>query len=184
MKKYYIYGLEYDGVIFYIGKTNDLKTRLCKHKSSAKLQRTYKENYINKLIIENKDFKIKIIETVENSKEDEREIYWISYYKSIGHKLCNSTSGGEGGDYWTGRKHSEETKEKLRQIAYKKISEGNGIKTYLGSKNGRSKLTEENVIELRKLREEGLSYGQLSIKYNVSKATIGDIIKRKKWKHI
>jgi predicted DNA-binding protein (UPF0251 family) len=184
MKKYYIYALEYADKIFYIGKTNNLKTRLSKHKSTAKLQRTHKENYINKLLIEGKNIEIKIIETIENGNEDEREIYWISYYKSIGYKLYNGTSGGEGGDFWSGKKHTEETKKKLREIAYKKIEEGKGLKLFNGEKNGRSKLTEKEVIELRELREYGLSYGQLAIKYNISKTTVIDIIKRRKWKHI
>lgn len=184
MKKYYIYGLEYENVIFYIGKTNNLKIRLSKHKSTAKLQRTHKENYINKILKEGKDFEIKVIEIVDNGDENNREIYWISYYKSLGYKLYNATSGGEGGDFWTGKKHTNETKEKLRKIAYKKINEGKIPKPLNGEKNGRSKLTEKEVIELRKLREYGLSYGQLAIKYNISKTTVIDIIKRRKWKHI
>ena len=53
-----------------------------------------------------------------------------------------------------------------------------------GESNGRSKLTEQNVIEMRKLKEDGYSYGKLSLKYGVAKSTIINIIKRRKWNHI
>jgi DNA invertase Pin-like site-specific DNA recombinase len=108
------------------------------------------------------------------------EIYWISEYKKLGHDLCNTTIGGEGGDTWSGRKHSDETKNKLRQIRYKQIEDGK-IFPVKGESNGRSKLTAEQVIEMRKLRENGFSYGKLSIKFGVAKSTVINIIKKRKW---
>ena len=181
--KYFIYTLDYNNTPFYVGKTNDIRTRLRKHKMESKLKRTYKEKMINKILSKNDDITISIIDEVNIGTENYWEEFWINQMKSWGFKLYNGTSGGEGGDYWTGRNHSDETKIKLRNIRYKQIKEGKVYRS-IGESNGRSKLKEEDVIEMRNLRENGYSFNRLSIKYNISKATVMDIIKRKKWKHI
>lgn len=41
------------------------------------------------------------------------EIRWIKTLKNSGYKLVNQTPGGNGGQTWLGRKHSEETKKKM-----------------------------------------------------------------------
>jgi hypothetical protein len=51
-----------------------------------------------------------------------------------------------------------------------------------GKKNGRAKLTEQDVLDIR--ANSGLTYRQLAAKYNVSQSLIGYIINRKNWKHI
>ena len=183
MKKYYIYSLDYNNKPFYVGKTINLSTRLRKHKSESKLKRTHKEKFINKIISNGETITISIIDEVEFGSENYWEEFWISQFKQWNIKIYNSTSGGEGGDYWTGRRHSEETIQKLRQIRYKQVENGMVYKSE-GESNGRSKLTTSQVIEMRILREDGYSYGRLSIKYGISKATVINIIKRKKWKHI
>ena len=44
------------------------------------------------------NFSIEIIEECDDLLLDDREIYWINYYKTYGHKLgYNCTAGGEGG---------------------------------------------------------------------------------------
>lgn len=64
----------------------------------------------------------------------------------------------------------------------KKHAHDNGLeKSRKGSSNAFSKLTEEQVVEIRKSIG---TYKELSIKYNVSRSTISDIINRKSWKHI
>lgn len=180
----YIYSLSYNGIIFYIGKTKNLKQRLSKHKSTSLIRenKSLKEEFIFNLLSEGKEINISIIETVDID-ENEREIFWINYYKSEGIKLYNSTIGGDGGNCWDGKKHSDETKIKLKEISHNRVK--NHLTPLPGSKNGRSKLSEDNVIEIRKLREElGLSYKELSIKFGISKTIIGYIILRKRWKHI
>ena len=184
MREYYIYTLENDGRIFYIGKTIDAKTRLRKHKSESKLKRTYKEKFINKILIDGGDIKLKILDTVEYGMEDFWEVYWISQFRQWGFNLCNGSNGGEGGANFKGRKHSDETKLKLRDIKLKQI-ELNGVIKFNGEANGRSKLTSEQVLEIRRLRaDNNTSYGKLSLQFGVSKTVIMEIIKRKKWKHI
>lgn len=53
-----------------------------------------------------------------------------------------------------------------------------------GEKNGRAKLTEDNVRAIKVLLEQGLSYQKIANKYDVSKGTIAHIAKGRKWTHI
>lgn len=85
---------------------------------------------------------------------------------------------------FSGKHHKQSTKDKLRDIMNDRISNGFVVKKYNGEENGRSKLSSEQVIEMRQLREEGMSYGKLSKKYGVSKPVVINIIKRVKWKHL
>jgi hypothetical protein len=60
-----------------------------------------------------------------------------------------------------------------------------GLTNNSGSKNGNSKLTEKDVLEIRELYDKGnTTYQKISEIYNVTSAMINDIINRKNWKHI
>lgn len=60
-----------------------------------------------------------------------------------------------------------------------------GYASNKGSKNGFSKLNENQVLEIRKKRiEEKLTYQKLAELYNVSYACIAGIIQKTNWKHI
>jgi hypothetical protein len=50
-----------------------------------------------------------------------------------------------------------------------------------GTDHGRAKLTEKDVLEIRKFNETSAS---LARKYGVAATTITAILKRKTWKHI
>ena len=52
-----------------------------------------------------------------------------------------------------------------------------------GSKNGYAKLTEEKVLEIRKIYPK-LTYAKLAKKYKVSVSNIEHIIQRTRWDHI
>lgn len=60
-----------------------------------------------------------------------------------------------------------------------------GLVNVLGSNHGRSKLNEEIVLEIRRLKKE-LNYTNTKISkiYNVCQPTISLIVNRKKWTHI
>ncbi len=58
-----------------------------------------------------------------------------------------------------------------------------GLQIQKGIGNGRSKLTEEQVLEIR-LIGKSIFATVLAKKYNVSNVVIGNVIKRKSWKHI
>lgn len=46
------------------------------------------------------------------------------------------------------------------------------------------KLTEEDIPNIRQLRNYGLSYNEISLQYNCSPKTIEAIINNRKWKYI
>lgn len=56
-----------------------------------------------------------------------------------------------------------------------------GLQDAKGEKNGRAKLTDSQVAEIR---ISGLSVAQISSKYLVHKRTIQDILSRRSWRHI
>jgi hypothetical protein len=56
-----------------------------------------------------------------------------------------------------------------------------------GERNGRAKITEEIVLEIRRLYVKGSRvYGQASLarKFGLSQPYVGDIVNRLKWRHI
>lgn len=53
-----------------------------------------------------------------------------------------------------------------------------------GSKNGCAKLTESDVLEIRRLHIEEWSYRLIAKKFGISKPTVAHIIHRRTWTHI
>lgn len=126
----YIYGLvdPRDNHIRYVGKTkHKLEKRLREHLFKNNLEtNNYKNFWIKEILKNNLSPDIILIEECNEDDWQEREIYWISYYRELlGNKLTNSTDGGEGlnnpsieirkkmGDTHRGHKTSDETKQKL-----------------------------------------------------------------------
>lgn len=61
----------------------------------------------------------------------------------------------------------------------------NGLRVGLkGSKNGMAKVTEMIVLQIRELYANGKTYDELAIKFNLKRDHIGNIVKRRLWKHI
>ena len=59
------------------------------------------------------------------------------------------------------------------------------MKHALGTKVGKSKLNEEQILKIRKLyKEEKYSMRELGRLYGVNHKTISAVVKRKTWKHI
>jgi group I intron endonuclease len=104
--------------IRYIGKTkNDLKKRLYEHCTIRNLkEKNHKNNWIKSLLKLNHRPVIILIEEVVDSDWQEREIYWIEFYKNIGNNLTNGTNGGDGGN---GAKRSKDYIERLIDIKRK-----------------------------------------------------------------
>lgn len=53
-----------------------------------------------------------------------------------------------------------------------------------GSKHHYSKLTEPSVFEIRQKSLIGVDYKALAKEFGVSKGTIGDVVRRRTWRHI
>lgn len=104
----------------YIGKAVNIHNRLVRHRYSSENPQG-KSCFENSMIKYGWDaFDVEILETVENFdklKDNtpllERESYYINLYKStnkdVGYNICKYSTDR------TGMKHSEETKEKMRQ---------------------------------------------------------------------
>lgn len=61
----------------------------------------------------------------------------------------------------------------------------NGLQLLGGSNHPMSKLTENLVLEIRKLYDEdGVGTVELSRRFNVCRSTIGNIVNRKSWNHV
>jgi group I intron endonuclease len=130
----------------YIGKATDFRTRINGHKCASKKEKlnTILYNSIRKYGWD--AHLVEIIETVEKELLNEREIFWIEYFKSysyFGEGGMNMTIGGDGnkgswlhrldlrekqsklfsgeGNPFFGRKHTEESK----RMAGEKISKIN-----------------------------------------------------------
>ena len=114
----------------YIGQTVDEQRRINNHKKASNNSLFHRA--IRKYGFENFDYEV--LERVDKSLLNEREIYWIQYYDSTNKDIgYNLTSGGEGTSGYTytdeqlkrrseqskgnksfsGRHHTEETRKKM-----------------------------------------------------------------------
>ncbi len=71
--------------------------------------------------------------------------------------------------------HSEETKNKISKSRKGKTA---------GEKHHNAKITKNDVLQIRKLHNEGVSYSKLVKIFNLSKSNISKIVTNKIWKNI
>lgn len=79
----------------YIGQTkNTLENRLKQHLKCS--NKDYIKNYFHSAIKKygKNNFKISLVEEVDDADLNEKEIYWIKYFKSIGEANYNIAAGG------------------------------------------------------------------------------------------
>jgi hypothetical protein len=95
-KKTYIYALLDGTIIKYVGKSDDPHRRKHSHitESIKGNSNTHKCNWINKMISNNKEIGLRILETVSYSEWEEKEKFWIKHYGL--ENLVNVTIGGLG----------------------------------------------------------------------------------------
>lgn len=53
-----------------------------------------------------------------------------------------------------------------------------------GSRNGASKITEKDVLTIRKMRKEGKTLKEIASIFNLSMTSVFNICKRRNWKHV
>lgn len=85
----------------YVGKTIiGLSSRLKSHLHfSALKSNTHRNNWIKSLLSVNIKPEISMIEEIfddDVNKHNERERYWIRFFKNLGYRLVNGTEGGDG----------------------------------------------------------------------------------------
>lgn len=158
--------------IRYVGKSDNVSDRLNVHIKEAHLKRTHKEKWINSMLEQNLAPELLILEECVYSLWQFWETHYISLAKSWGFKLTNGTSGGEGSDGFKGRKHSEKTRNLIKQ-QLKKLPQ-----------NYNSKLIPSDILEIKNKFLLGLNNEIISKEYNVSIRVINNIRKGYNWKHI
>ena len=155
----------------YIGQATNLKRRIQEHFIDAfsETNNCYNTKFYSSIRKYGKNnFISEIIELCDASQLDEKEIYWIDYYDSYHHGY-NSTLGGQ---FWSENIHSEEVENK-RAITRAKN------KSLMSENHPRAKLTNEQVIEIRKRYangEEAKSILEDFQNYNYSLKTFKNII--------
>lgn len=195
----------------YIGSTKDFKSREYKHFNkltkgnhhNKHLQRAFNKYGSN-------NFVFSIVESLKDeNKLIEREQYWLdktkSYIKENGYNIrikADSNLGLKQSEeakekvrlFHTGRKRSEETRlnisksklgMKLSEKHLKNLRKPKSTDGFQkGENNTSSKLTEEDVKEIKLLLQKGLEHQEIAKKFNVTAGTITSIKNGKNWGYV
>jgi group I intron endonuclease len=107
----------------YVGKANNIHTRLRKNNTSAhKLRATHKNSWLKNLHSDGLAPDVVVLEVVPKACWVEAERFWVQYMRFLGCRLTNSTDGGDGG---LGLAHTEEAKQKLSASASRRTGAAN-----------------------------------------------------------
>ena len=208
---YYIYKISNTiNQKLYIGKTNNPKYRWYKHKLISKDTFNKYKKYPIHFALAKYDYSNFTFEVIDQSENEvdilKQEIYYISYFKSLGMILYNITDGGEG---VSGHIPSKETRDKISKANKGKLvgnknwmfgkgnqilkehnhfygkhhsenSKNNMSNKRIGDKNPRAKLSEDIVRSIKR-NDCNLSVKELANLYNVSIQTIYKILNGTNW---
>lgn len=140
-----------NGDVRYVGKTSKVvEYRLVSHYQEAKVEKYYKARWLKKLLSKGLKPGHIVLEVVDESEANGAEIKWIAHFRALGgRRLTNGTLGGEGGKMtpevrakwkatmrkkyetepgpYTGKKHSNESKDKMSTAAKKRWKRGDGL---------------------------------------------------------
>lgn len=112
--KFFVYSLSdpRNGSVKYIGITSNPKRRLEKHLSYKKIN--LKSNWIKSLLNSGVSPIMTLVDSSNTREEiNEKEKFWIVKYREWGCDLKNMTDGGDGGNTFGGRKHTQLSKDKI-----------------------------------------------------------------------
>ena len=93
----------------------------------------------------------------------------VKYPPDVRRKLTTQRIGKL--NHFYGKKHKPETKQKMSDWQ-------------LGEGNHQSKLTEDDVINIRKLYKDGYTQQKIADTFNISRGHAGNIVLNKTWKHV
>jgi hypothetical protein len=97
----------------YIGQTTYGKERFAQHLAAAKTskRKTHSIKWIRSLLSQGLKPEFVLIEVCKSLEElENREIFWIAYYRSLGANLTNHTKGGRSAIGWTYKNTEEKQK--------------------------------------------------------------------------
>lgn len=162
--KIFIYTLQHPITkeIRYIGKTkSSLHKRLTSHVNFSKTTKgnRHTSNWIKSLLHQNLKPLICLIEECDENNWQEREIYWIDYFRKLNFNLCNAQSGGQ-------------------------LSNNKPIQKAQGEKHYKSVLSIDQVNLIRKRLEQGFNSGSISRELSIKRHLIHDIKRGATWKHL
>ena len=124
----FIYGLycPITNELRYIGKSNDVKSRLNSHRKNSKKLISEKDIWINSLIINGQSPLLRVIEEVKIEDWKCKEKFYIKYFLDNGCRLLNQCGGGNGMNF--GNKTSFKGKPFVKVTCLDR--DGNHIKTF------------------------------------------------------
>jgi group I intron endonuclease len=119
IEKIYIYILidPRDNQIRYVGKTNNPIGRMRSHMNYCYKETNHKSYWLRQLADMEIEPILYVIEETTIAEWEEREKFWIRYYKNEGCNLTNLSWGGQGN---LGIEVSDETRNKMSEAARKK----------------------------------------------------------------
>lgn len=98
----------------YIGRSVSPQDRFYGHMSKCEEGKTHCHRWLKSLKRKGKQPIMEIVEQATPNTYQEREAYWISYYRSIGAPLTNLAAGGDGA---LGTAHTAEAKQRMSEYA-------------------------------------------------------------------
>lgn len=187
----------------YIGSSIDIRRRWRSHRSelnNGRHSNTYLQNSWNKF--GERNFVFEILENVNREKDLlvreqwylDNNVRWRYDYNiskragkprgMVGKKNHMWGRRGKDSPNW-GRKHTPEELKRMSEANIGKTHSPEALKKMSGENHPASILTEENVLRIRELwRVRAFTQRYISRLFNVSPATISDIVLRKTWRHI
>jgi hypothetical protein len=208
----YIYTLSdpRDNAIRYVGYTPNIDRRFNEH-----CRKQYENNHRAHWLMLLRSLGLKpIMEIIEECNEDtwqNREIYWIIWYREQGHQLVNDAIGGKGGAGMLGKHHTEETKRKQRNSHKSRVTEdfrqvisirmkdnkskqgqqdsqdtkNKKRQAHQGEKSYRSVFTNDIVLLMRYLYDVyGMGTAEVSKALNTNYWATRKVVKRMTWTHL
>lgn len=161
MRIYYIYELvdPRNQLSFYVGRTNNPRLRLKNHMScNKKYNNATLFAKIEELKKDGVRASLNILEECSEAESGEREQFWIVELRSRGCILTNACKGGNGQTKGHQVRHSEETKEILRQKNLEQFSDSEKRERHrAGVKRWFANLTPDEQERLREVGRKELA---------------------------
>ena len=165
--------------IKYIGKTIDINRRYKEHIQTHRNRKSKKNSWIINLIKNGLEPIMEILEECNLDNWEEREIFWISYYKELGFNLKNTQNGGGRTKYVfseLARKNMSDS-QKIRWTRNMRNKKGNYVLSE-EERNKRSKNAKENLNIMNNLKKGSQSCKVEILQLSKDKKFI------KKWKSL